>query len=362
MKLKLTLIFLLLTSVGGYGQTYDMNQAQTPEGKTIVFRFVADDDMFYILWQGNGKKLAELVATIDYYKSAITAGQAKINVEGYSSGLATRAENIKSAAIRANRVKSELITRCGIREENFHTTVYATPYEGWKSVVVVTLRVPQISEPVKAGPAPKPEPRPEVKPEPKPEPEPVVVEEQTVVVFNPPLIEQPAKPYRVAVRTNLLYDAMLLPTLGVEWSISDRWGVKLDGSRSWWGDEHGKVQKIWMLSPEVRYYMGDACRWYAGVSGNFGKYNIYKGMSGNLISKDTGYQGSMWNVGIVAGYRLPLNKCLSLDFNLGLGYSRFEYDSFNVINQTRVYKDKDRTKNLFGPTQAGVSLVWTIAK
>lgn len=360
-KLLLTVLYcFLLTSIAS-AQNYDLPQAQMPEGKTIVFRFIADDDMFYIPWQDNGEKLDELVATVDYYKSAITAGQARIDVAGYSSALATRAENIKSASIRANRVKSELIMHCGITEENFYTTVHATPYEGWKSVVVVMLRVAQISEPVKAKPAPKPEPRPEVKPELKPEPV-VVVEEQTVVVFEPPIVDPWDNSYCLVVRTNLLYDAMLLPTLGVEWRISDRWGVKFDGSRSWWGDSHGKVQKIWMLSPEVRYYMGDARRWYAGATGNFGEYNIYKGMLGNLISKDTGYQGSFWNAGISAGYQLPLNKWLSLDFNLGLGYTHLSYDSFGLSNGVQVYKNKDRPKNFFGPAQAGVSLVWKIAK
>lgn len=181
--------------------------------------------------------------------------------------------------------------------------------------------------------------------------------------LNEPVIKKlPTNPYCVAVRTNLLYDAFLLPTLGVEWRVSDRWGVKLDGSRSWWGDSHGKVQKIWMLSPEVRYYMGDARRWYAGVSGNFGKYNIYKGMLGNLISKDTGYQGSFWNAGISGGYQLPLSRAFALDFNLGLGYTRFSHDTFGVSKGVRVYKEKDKTKNFFGPTQAGVSLIWKLAK
>lgn len=357
MKIKLLLISisLLLTSAVGYGQDHNVAEAAAQQGKTIVFHFVADNDTFYIPWQGNGEKLDELVATIDHYKRAITGGQAKIDVAGYCSSYATAKENRQSAAVRANRVKSELILRNGIVEADFHTTVYALPFDGWKSAVVVTFRVPLVSE------EPKPAPKPKAEPQPQPAPEPeVVAEQQTVVVFDPPLIEDPSKPYCVAIRTNLLYDAFLLPTLGVEWRVSDRWGVKLDGSLSRWGDSHGKVQKIWILSPEVRYYMGDARRWYAGVAGNFGDYNIYKGMIGNLVSKDTGYQGSFWNAGITGGYQLPLNKCLSLDFNLGLGYSRFSYDTFGVSNGVRIYKEKDKTKNFFGPTQAGITLIWTI--
>lgn len=360
MKIKLLLIpIFLLAAAAGYGQDYDFSPAAMPEGKTIVFRFVAEDDTFFIPYGGNGDKLTELCATINHYKNTIINGQATINVEGYCSSYATAKENLHSAAIRANRVKSELIVRNGIKEEHFATTVHATSFEGYKSVVVVTLRVPQIQPPM-------PEPKSDPKPEPalqarkEVEKEQVIVEEQATMVFNPPLIEVPVKPYCLAVRTNLLYDAFLLPTLGVEWRISDRYGVKLDGSRSWWGDKTGKVQKIWMLSPEVRYYMGDARRWYAGVAGNFGEYNIYKGILGNLISKDTGYQGSFWNAGISGGYQLPLSKAFTLDLNLGLGYSRFSYDSFSIVGDVRVFKDKNRTKNFFGPTQAGINLVWTI--
>lgn len=358
MNIKLLLIsFLLLTTIVSYGQHHTFAEAQEPQGKTVVFRFVADNDTFYIPWQDNGEKLDDLVATIEHYKGAITSGQAKISVDGYCSFYATTKENLKSAAIRANRVKSKLILRNGIEEDNFRTMVHATSFEGWKSVVVVTLRVPQIQPPVEQ----KPEPKPEAKSEPKPEPQKEVVEqivvEKEVTVLD---LEAPAKPYCFAVRTNLLYDAFLLPTLGIEWRVSDRWGVKVDGSRSWWGNKTDKVQKVWIISPEVRYYMGDVRRWYAGVAGNFGEYNIYKGMLGNLISKDTGYQGSFWNAGISGGYQLPLSKAFMVDFNLGLGYSRFSYDSFEMVDRVRVYKDKNRTRNFFGPTQIGVNLIWTI--
>ena len=56
--------------------------------------------------------------------------------------------------------------------------------------------------------------------------------------------KQKTPDYRFAVRTNVLYDAFLLPTLGVEWRMNENVGIKLDGSLAWWGGNHGKVQKI----------------------------------------------------------------------------------------------------------------------
>ena len=81
MKSKFLVIFLLLISITySYSQEHNVTEAAQPQGKTIVFRFVADNDTFFIPYQGNGDKLDELVATIDHYKSVIANGQATINV------------------------------------------------------------------------------------------------------------------------------------------------------------------------------------------------------------------------------------------------------------------------------------------
>jgi Protein of unknown function (DUF3575). len=40
----------------------------------------------------------------------------------------------------------------------------------------------------------------------------------------------------LAIRTNLLYDAFLIPTLGVEWRVNQNIGIKLDGSYSYGAD------------------------------------------------------------------------------------------------------------------------------
>jgi len=121
---------------------------------------------------------------------------------------------------------------------------------------------------------------------------------------------------------------------------------------------------MWMLSPEARWYLTSKKRFYVGVSGNFGEANVYDYPLGNILqklySKDSGYQGDFWGVGATVGYQLYLSRCFSIDFNLGLGYTHFDFDTFEMIDRVRVYKSKDNTKNFWGPTQAGVSLVWTI--
>lgn len=360
-KLLLTTLFCLTAA----GVSFAQNSPGQVDVKTLTFRFVPGDDMFYIPWGGNGEQFAALSILIDEYRQEIAAGRMPVYVDGYCASQPSAKENINTAFVRANRVKSALITDKGLAEKEFITKNYATVYNApdgktYRDMVVVTLRIPVKEEP---KPPVREEPRPESEPEPEPRPAPketpaVVEEVEKIVEVIEPVV--PSKPYCFAVRTNLLYDAFLLPTLGVEWRINRHVGIKVDGSRSWWGGEHGKVQKIWLVNPEVRWYMLDTKRFYVGATANFGEYNIYKGMLGSLFSDDTGYQGKLWNAGLTVGYQLCLSRSFSLDFNLGLGYTRFDYDSFRVIDGTRVYKVRDKSKKFCGPTQAGIGLIWTV--
>ena len=165
-----------------------------------------------------------------------------------------------------------------------------------------------------------------------------------------------------SVRTNLLYDAFLVPTFGVEWRANDHVGVKLDGSFSYWGSETSNIQKMWFISPEIRWYMDSPKQFYLGIGANVGEYNSYGYLLGGFYPDQTGYQGDLWSAGITAGYQLDLSSCLMLDFNLGLGYTRSNYDSFAVIDGARVCKAKKQHNDFWGPTQAGVSLVWKLGR
>lgn len=349
--------------------------------------------MFYIPWAGNDAELNRLYVLVDEYRAEIVSGKMPVHVDGYCASDEDAEASFKIAVTRSNRVKSELITNKGLAEEHFKTKNHAKAYiapdgKTYRDMVVVTLRIPA-REDAQANTAREEQQRREREAAEQARREQVEREraerermerenaarernERERVEADRAAREQAerdrlaaleaanAKPYCLAVRTNLLYDAFFTPTLGVEWRVNRNVGIKLDGSLAWWGDQHGKVQKLWLLSPEVRWYLLDSKRFYVGVGGNYGEYNIYKGMLGCLFSDDTGYQGKLYGGGLTVGYQLKLSRAWSLDFNLGLGYTRLEYDSFTVTNETRVYKDRDKTKSFWGPTQAGISLVWTL--
>lgn len=317
--------------------------------------------MFYIPWKGNGQELTRLYAVVTAYKEEITSGMVPLHVDAYSASMREQKRNKNLAFVRANRVKSELIVHVGLKEEHFITRNFTTPYvdaggQAHKDKVVVTLRIP-FREPLRQ-PEPETEPEPVVECVPVPESGPVVEATPTPLPVPVAAREVPTGLY---LRTNLLYDALLTPTLGIEWRLNQDIGIKLDGSYAHWGNTHGRVQKMWLVSPEVRWYVLESGHLYVGLGANVGEANVYRGLV-RVLSKDTGYQGTIYGGGLTVGYQLPLNRCLSVDFNLGLGYTRFEYDTFGISDGVRVYKAHNQTKNLWGPTQAGISLMWKVGR
>ena len=112
--------------------------AQQKTDTVYTFRFVPQKDMFYVPWNGNDTELARLLECIESNKATILDGKLPLYVDGYCNSLGSEAENLATAKIRANRVKSELITRAEIKEENFITRNHAT--EG--DFVTVRLTVP----------------------------------------------------------------------------------------------------------------------------------------------------------------------------------------------------------------------------
>ena len=156
----------------------------------------------------------------------------------------------------------------------------------------------------------------------------------------------------LSLRANLLRWATLTPDLGVEWRICPSWGIAVNSSwTSWSWSDKDRRYALWEVAPEIRYYMGEKKAWYLGAMFKAGQFN-YK------IS-ETGKQGDLMGGGITAGYQLRLNKALALDFNLGLGYLNADYEKYEVIDGVRVRRGNE-TKDWWGPTNAGVTLVWKL--
>lgn len=351
--------------------------AQQKADTTYTFRFVPQKDMFYVPWNGNDTELARLLECIENNKATILDGKLPLLVDGYCNSQSSEVKNLATAKIRANRVKSELITRAKIKEENFITHNHATGGD----FVTVRLTVPVKETAVTDAEAEarrkaeterleteKHAEQERLAEEQRKAEEARLAAEPTVAgrrerqkaeaaaqqntLADTPSGTKITTDYHLSLRANLLRWATLTPDLGLEWRICPSWGIAVNGSwTSWSWSDKDRRYALWEVAPEVRYYMGEKKAWYLGALFKAGQFN-YK------IS-ETGKQGDLMGGGITTGYQLRLNKALTLDFNLGLGYLNADFEKYEVIDGVRV-RCGNETKNWCGPINAGVTLVWKL--
>lgn len=158
--------------------------------------------------------------------------------------------------------------------------------------------------------------------------------------------------YHFALRTNLLRWATLTPDLSIEWRINRSVGIVVDGSyTSWAWKDCARRYALWEVNPEVRWYLGQKKNCYVGAMFKAGAFS-YK-------FTDTGKQGNLLGGGVTGGYILNLSDALALDFSLGLGYVRADFDEYSVVDGMYL-RDGEQVKNWWGPTKVGVTLVWKI--
>ena len=353
--------------------------AQQKTDTTYTFRFVPQKDMFYVPWNGNDTELTRLLECIENNKTTILDGKMPLLVDGYCNSLGGEAENLATAKIRANRVKSELITRAKIKEENFITRNHAT--EGDFVTVRLTVPVKETAVTDAEAEARRKAEAERLAAEKRAEQERLAKEQrkaeearlaaeptvagrrerqkaeaekaaQQNTLAGTPSETKITTDYHLSLRANLLRWATLTPDLGVEWRICPSWGIAVNGSwTSWTWSDKDRRYALWEVAPEVRYYMGEKKAWYLGAMFKAGQFN-YK-------LSETGKQGDLMGGGITAGYQLRLNKALALDFNLGLGYLNADFEKYEVIDGVRV-RCGNETKNWCGPINAGVTLVWKL--
>lgn len=176
------------------------------------------------------------------------------------------------------------------------------------------------------------------------------------------------RPLYLALKTNLLYDAAALPSVGFEAYVGKGWSVVANWTYGWWDKDN--VHRYW------RAYGGDLAvrRWfgrkaaekpltghhlgvYAGVvtyDFEFGGVGHMGGLPGRNLWARCNYMG-----GIEYGYSLPVARRLNIDFTVGIGYLGGKVIRYVPSNDFYVWQ-KTSQFNWFGPTKLEVSLVWLI--
>lgn len=171
----------------------------------------------------------------------------------------------------------------------------------------------------------------------------------------------------VGIKTNLLYGAgTFTPNLGLEVGLGERTTLDISAGYNWFNlngtPENNKKLIHWMVEPELRYWLCQKFNGhFFGLHALGSQYNISQHDLPFIFGKDSEkyrYEGWAVGAGLSYGYQFILGKRWNLEMNIGVGYARLRYDQYECKNCGD--KVGSSSKNYFGPTKAGISLIYII--
>ena len=165
----------------------------------------------------------------------------------------------------------------------------------------------------------------------------------------------------VSLRSNLLRWLTFTPELGLIWHCAPRVDVQINAA---WtslsvSDRYRKRYALWLVSPEVRYYLGVNERYYVGLQGEISQRNY------RLRGRNEGRQGRVYGGGVVGGYQWRISRHTSLDLHIGVGYnagrmSRYDHIKLFDGQEPSLTFLREVDEHRFGVNHLGVSLVWDL--
>lgn len=166
-----------------------------------------------------------------------------------------------------------------------------------------------------------------------------------------------ARSQQLSVKTNLLSDAVLVPSVGMEHTISRRWTMACDVA--WMplrlsSEHYLRTMKLqpeahyWFRAPFTGPFVGPALSWRLY---NMGGLPVFK-------TRDSRTQGFLLGVGVVAGWHFTLSDRWGLEPSLALGYAYGEFNRYDAPRSCEVRKR--HYLNYFGPTALTLQLVYMI--
>ncbi len=160
-----------------------------------------------------------------------------------------------------------------------------------------------------------------------------------------------------AVKTNALYWATTTPNLGFEIGLSKKFTLEISGNYNPWTFSDNKKIKHWMVQPELRYWPCERFNGhFFGIHGHYADFNVGGIKMLNLDGKR--YEGELYGGGISYGYHWVLSNRWSIEATIGAGYAHIDYDKYKC--EKCGSKIKDDTKNYWGPTKAGISIIYIL--
>ncbi|MDR0508131.1 MAG: DUF3575 domain-containing protein [Dysgonamonadaceae bacterium] len=163
------------------------------------------------------------------------------------------------------------------------------------------------------------------------------------------------------INSNLLYDVTTSMNIGMEFKVAKRLTLKLPVTYNPWTFADNKKFKFLLVQPELRWWL---CEPFAGhffgLHGHYALFNVGgigpENITGNIFNHR--YEGDLYGAGISYGYQFYLAPRWNLELNIGAGWAHITYDRYPCEKCASV--ELSGTKDYFGPTQAGITLIYII--
>lgn len=208
-------------------------------------------------------------------------------------------------------------------------------------------------------------------------PEPPVTEEDVYEEYREKSLRQKKvwdTPWMAGVKTNLVSDALAVPSVGVEVQLGRSLSFDLQGWKTDFNIFNTKDQlaSFYGFAPELRLWFGGStmrkgsfiglhgrCAWYTlqwtdGLLYQNGPDNVWHGNFHNA-----GNRNPAWCAGFTYGYSLGFGqkKHWGLEFVLGLGYANYAQNTAAFNGGIWEYREH-QAKHHFGITKAQINLTY----
>lgn len=176
------------------------------------------------------------------------------------------------------------------------------------------------------------------------------------------------KPFYMGIKSNLLYDLLLVPNIGAEFYLGKNWSIAGDWMYGWWKNDNAHwYWRIYGGGLSVRKWFGKEANekpltgHHIGVYGQVMTYDFEVGGLGQMGGEPGGslFDRANYGAGIEYGYSLPVARRLNIDFSACVGFFGGLYYEYLPMDNCYVWQ---ATKKRFyiGPTKIEISLVWLL--
>lgn len=186
---------------------------------------------------------------------------------------------------------------------------------------------------------------PQPKLEPIPLPPPVIEEKDTIML---------------AVKSNLLYDAVTALNVEVEVPIGCHWSVMVEDVFPWWEKDNKYCFQLLELGAEGRYWFSNNKYYSQKLKGHFVGAYVMSGKYDFQWDDDLCYQGEFWSTGVTYGYSKRISRLFNLEFSASVGFLSTAYRHYFPSEDYEILirdKYKAGRTGYFGPTKLKISLV-----